>query len=151
LNLIEKVFQSGQQKLQSILNVIKNCSDEWLLRLNIDKCKSVSYCVKHSIDNSYHIMDRNQLFHLEKVKSMVDLGVRFDSSLTFRDHIAEKNNKAYSVLGVIKRNFIYMDEHTFILLYKSMVRPHVEFTNSVWCPYNIGDLKEIEKIQKRAT
>jgi len=47
-----------------------------------------------------------------------------------------------------------MDEHTFILLYKSMVRPHVEFANSVWCPYKIGvlgDLKEIEKIQKRAT
>jgi len=44
-----------------------------------------------------------------------------------------------------------MDEHTFILLYKSMVRPHVEFANSVWCPYKIGDLNEIEKIQKRAT
>ena len=32
-----------------------------------------------------------------------------------------------------------------------MLRPHVEFSNSVWCPYKIGDLKEIEKIQKRAT
>jgi len=58
---------------------------------------------------------------------MVDLGVRFDSKLTFRDHISEKNNKAFSVLGIIKLNFIYMDEHTFVLLHKSMVRPHVEF------------------------
>jgi len=63
----------------------------------------------------------------------------------------KKINKAYSVLGIIKRNFTYMDERTFILLYKSMVRPDVEFANSVWCPYKIGDLKEIEKIQKRAT
>jgi len=96
-------------------------------------------------------MDRNQLFPLEKVKSMVDLGVRFDSNLTFRDHISEKINKTYSVLGIIKGNFTYMDEDTFILLYKSMVRPHVEFANSVWCAYKIGDLKKIEKIQKRAT
>ena len=44
-----------------------------------------------------------------------------------------------------------MDERTFTLLYKLMVRPHVEFTNSVWCPYKIGDSREIEKIQKRAT
>jgi len=66
-------------------------------------------------------MDRNQLFPLEKVKSMVDHGVRFDNNLTFRDHISEKINEAYSVLGIIKRNFIYMDEHTFTLLYKSMV------------------------------
>jgi len=57
-------------------------------------------------------MDRNQLFPLEKVKSMVDLRVRFDNNLTFRDHISEKINKAYSVLGIIKRNFIYMDERT---------------------------------------
>ena len=35
--------QSDQQKLQTILNMIKHWSDEWLLRLNIDKCKSVSY------------------------------------------------------------------------------------------------------------
>jgi len=96
-------------------------------------------------------MDRNQLFSLEKVESMVDLGVHFDSNLTFSDHMSGKINKAYSVLGIIKRNFIYMDGHTFILLYKFMVRPHVEFENSVWCPYKIGDLKDIEKLQKRDT
>jgi len=43
----------------------------------------------------------------------------------------KKINKAYSVLGIIKRNFIYMDERTFTLFYKSMVCPHVEFANSV--------------------
>jgi len=56
-------------------------------------------------DTGYHIMDRNQLFPPEKVKSMVDLGVRFDSDLTFRYQISEKINKAYSVIGNIKRNF----------------------------------------------
>jgi len=32
-----------------------------------------------------------------------------------------------------------------------MVRPHIEFANSVWCPFKLGDIEEIEKIQKRAT
>jgi len=44
-----------------------------------------------------------------------------------------------------------MDEHTFILLYKVMVRSHIEFANSVWCPYKLGDIKDIEKVQKKAT
>jgi len=48
---------------------------------------------------------------------MVDLGVRFDNNLTFREHMSEKIDKAYSVLAIINRNFIYMDEHTFILPY----------------------------------
>jgi len=44
-----------------------------------------------------------------------------------------------------------MDETTFILLYKSIFHPQVEFANSVWCPFKQGDITEIEKIQKRAT
>jgi len=90
-------------------------------------------------------------YTLKKLNSIDDLRVTFDSNLTFRDHMAQKINKAYSILGIIKRNFIYMDESSFILLYKSMVRPHLEYANSVWCPYKQGDIKELEKIQKRAT
>jgi len=51
---------------------------------------SVSYYLKTPIETHYHIKEKDQLFPLEKVKSRVDLGVRFDSKLTFRDHISEK-------------------------------------------------------------
>ena len=44
-----------------------------------------------------------------------------------------------------------MDMHTFALLYKSLVRTHVEHAVSVWRPYKKGVIEEIEKIQKRAT
>ena len=40
---------------------------------------------------------------------------------------------------------------TFILLYKALVRPHVEYANSVWSPYKKSDIEAIEKIQKRAS
>jgi len=46
-------------------------------------------------------------------------------------------------VGVDETTFI-----SFIVLYKSMVRPHLEYANSVWCPYKMGDIKEIEKVQK---
>jgi len=36
-----------------------------------------------------------------------------------------------------------------VVVYKLMVCPHVEFANSVWCPFKIGDMKQIEKIQTR--
>jgi len=41
-----------------------------------------------------------------------------------------------------------MDEHTFIVLYKAMVCPHVEFANSLWCPFKLDDIKEIENNPK---
>jgi len=34
---------------------------------------------------------------------------------------------------------------------KAMVRPHLEYSNSVWCPFKKGDIENIEKVQKRAT
>jgi len=77
--------------------------------------------------------------------SINDLGVTFDNNLSFKDHISQNINKAYSILGIIKRNFIYMDDSG------SMVRPHLDYANSVWCPYKLGDIKEIEKVRKRAT
>jgi len=88
---------------------------------------------------------------LEKVVSIKDLRVIFDSRLNFWNHMQNKINMAYSMIGIIKRNFINMDMHTFALLYKSFVRTHVEHAVSVWCPYKKGDIEEIEKIQKRAT
>jgi len=63
----------------------------------------------------------------------------------------DKVNKVYSILGVIKSNFIYLDKGTFVLLYKAMVSPHVEYANSLWSPYTKGDIAVIEKVLKKAT
>jgi len=52
-----------------------------------------------------------------------DLEVIVDSKLSFPDHITEKVNKAYSILGIIKRNFQHVDKDAFVLL---------------WSPYVIG-------------
>ena len=55
------------------------------------------------------------------------------------------------MIGLIKRNFIHMDSRTFVMLYKAVVRPHVEYANSIWSPCKKGDIEAIEKVQKRAT
>jgi len=55
------------------------------------------------------------------------------------------------LLGIIKRNFIYLDEDAFIILYKSLVRSYLEYANSVWNPHRLGLIKDLEKVQMRAT
>ena len=39
----------------------------------------------------------------------------------------------------------------FIPLYKALVRSHLEYGNSVWCPYKMKYIDSIEKVQRRAT
>jgi len=133
--------------LQNDLNKLKIWADNWLVNLNIVKCKTVSY--GRNIDNSYHYCVNKT--ELENIQSIKDLGITFDSHLKFGIHINEKINKAYSVLGVIKRNFTYLDKDSFLIIYKSMVRSHLEYANCVWSPSTVHDKKNVEKVQMRAT
>ena len=51
---------------------------------------------------------------------MKDLGVIFDSELNFVQHCKEKINTAYSYLGIIKRNLIYLDAFVMLSINQSM-------------------------------
>ena len=53
---------------------------------------------------------------------------------------------------MIKRNFVDRSKETILLLYKSLVRPHLEYCCQVWSPHYSKDIKLInEGVQRRAT
>jgi len=54
------------------------------------------------------------------------------------------------VLSQISRAFSYRDRTTFIRLYKSYVRPHLEFSSPAWRPWLQKDIQLLEKVQMRA-
>jgi len=55
------------------------------------------------------------------------------------------------MLGLIKRNFQDKSKETVMPLYKSLVRPHLEFCCQVWSPYLSKDINLTEGVQRRAT
>jgi len=50
-----------------------------------------------------------------------------------------------------RRNFQHIGPAAFVLIYKHLVRSHLEYNNSVWAPYRKLDIDKLEKVQKRAT
>ncbi|XP_069142206.1 uncharacterized protein [Argopecten irradians] len=88
---------------------------------------------------------------LDNITSEKDIGVTVDEDLNFRTHIQLGVNKANSILGLIKRTVTFLDEKMFKLLFKALVRPHLEYASSVWSPYMIKDIELIENVQQRAT
>jgi len=44
-----------------------------------------------------------------------------------------------------------MDKECFTILYKSFVRPHMEFAIQVWSPYLKSDIECLERVKRRAT
>jgi len=64
--------------LQQEINNIKGWADQWLLKLNISKCKSASFTTKYVVNTKYHIIHNSVCHEMEKVDSYKDLGVTFD-------------------------------------------------------------------------
>ena len=65
-------------------------------------------------------------------------------------HIQESVGRARAVLGQITRCFHFRDKAVFLRLYKQFVRPHLEFSSSVWSPWSVLDIQSIESVQKKA-
>ena len=82
------------------------------------------------------MIQQDWIIELDREDYIKDLGVIFDENLDFGGmNTAERINKAYSMLWLIKRNFKDVGREAFLLLYKHLVRSHLEYCNSVWAPY----------------
>ena len=89
------------------------------------------------------------IYEVEREK---DLGIIFQNNLSlFNEHINMAANKANKITGLIKRSFSFLDKHAFLTLYKSLIRSHVDYGNSIWFPVLKKDMRIIENTQRRAT
>ncbi|XP_005097745.1 FAD-dependent oxidoreductase domain-containing protein 2 [Aplysia californica] len=88
---------------------------------------------------------------LESVTLEKDLGVTIDCDLKFSKHVSIQVNKANNLLALILRGFTMLDKVSLPTLYKSIIRPHLEYGNVVWHPTLKGDEEQLEKVQRRAT
>ena len=68
-------------------------------------------------------------------------------SKTYRD----TSEKSQPKLGIIRRTLSYIDKEMYLILYKSLVRPHIEHGSNVWSVIYKKGAKQIENVQRRAT
>ena len=88
---------------------------------------------------------------LEDVKEEKDLGVLIDQELKFHRQTAAAVKKASMSLGILKKTFAFIDEKNFPLLFKPLVRSHLEYGNVIWGPFFKGDSQDVERVQRRGT
>ena len=111
--------------VQDDLSRIDNWSDIWQIRINYKKCNHMHLGKEQEFSTYFMTTKINQ------VSEQKDLGVIIDNKLKFIPHIQAMIKKANRNLGIIKRTFSYLDKTVLLNLYKSIVRPHLEYASTV--------------------
>lgn len=134
------------EKIQRNIDNLYEWSQKWLLKFHPDKCKVMKIGKNHQ-EFTYKMGD----VPLGETSEEKDLGIVTDSGITFRQHIAMKISKANQVVGMIRRSFHHLDTKMFSNLFKSRVRPVIEYGSSIWQPHLKCEIINIENVQRRAT
>ena len=120
------VNTATEHKLQMDLQKLGEWSKKWQLPFNGTKCKVVHFGY-HNLKQIYHLNGHAlESSHIEK-----DLGVIIDYTLNFQDHTAKAAKKANQVLGIMKKSYNTTDKMTICTLYKAIVRPQLEYGNTI--------------------
>ena len=100
------------------------------MKFNVGK-----YAVMHIGHNNIkgnYTMSNQQLPVTEQQR---DLGVVISKDLKWQQQTEKGCKTANRVLGFIARNFKYKNIEMILILYKSLVRPHLEHAVQFWSPH----------------
>jgi len=137
--------------LQSDIDRLQAWASRMQMLFHPDKC--VTMHLGRNIPHHEYTMQKQDgtPYTLKTVDKEKDLGVLIDHKLTFSQHIQAQVNKASRTLGALKHTYSAISKESFLLLYKSLVRPHLEYASVVWSPSLKRDKDAIERVQRRAT
>jgi len=132
--------------LQDDLNKLHMWSTKWGLEFNTNKCKVVHFGRKRM---NYDFMING--ITLEYVSEYKDLGILVDQKLKFRNHIGKITARAQRSLGLIKSTFASRRKEVLLPLYKTLIRPVLDYGAQLWSPRFKMDINAIEGLQRRLT
>ena len=139
--------QSSISLNQSDLDRLAAWCSKWRMRFNSDKCFLLHY-VPQNNSRFYPIytIEGKELTRKEKLS---DLGVLIEGNLKFHGQVAKACKKATSQINTIRRSFKSRNPKFLETMYKTHVRPHLEYCVQLWNPVHVGDIAEMERIQNR--
>ena len=139
-------LDSDRDALQQDLDRLYEWSQQWQMQFNIDKC-SVIHLGHKNKQYDYKLGGSD----LKKSIKERDLGVIVDSSMKFSEQCSTAIKSANSTLGIIRRHINSRKKNIILKLYKTLVRPKLEYCVQAWCPYLKKDIENVERVQHRAT
>ena len=89
--------------------------------------------------------------NLASSPSVKHIDMLLDSRLNLNEHVQSKTNKCYKIIGLIKKLSIHLPRKALLKIYKSFVRPNLDYDDIIFDKLNNESFKSrIESIQEKA-
>ncbi len=145
---------TSQIDLMLTLRLELTVVSEWFkankLTLNVAKTKLVVFGSRHKLANAPNL---NLTINNEKIEQVTEFkywGVFLDDKLTFDKHVEYIHGKAVKKMGIVHKARNFLDRSTSVLLYKSLVLPHLDYCDTVYSCTSAANLDKLQKIQNGA-
>ena len=143
---VAKVVETEEDAkgMQRIVDELSRWAKKWEMQFNADKCKVMHHgnrnpCATYTMDG----------VELGVTKEERDLGIRVTDTMKPTRQCAVAAKSANFALSQLQRSFHFRRKRDLVPLFKTFVRPKLEFGVAAWSPWTEADTKELEKVQER--
>jgi hypothetical protein len=168
INDITKVIKNSYIKIfaddSKLIKAIKSLSDRDLMQMDLQsvitwasdnkmelnklKFQLLQHGRKNELKLPYKIDENNKVEKSDKVK---DLGVTMSEDISFNKHITNIVNDGKRTGGWTLRLINSRDPETVLLIYKTYVRPKLEYASPLWSPHLVKNIIQLESVQRTIT
>ena len=152
ISATDRDVDTATTKVQAALDELHEWAETWGMQVSETKTKSILFTTHRDEVNAkrrLHLCLGDSV--LEQVEEVSILGVKFDTQLTFRQHIEATKTKADRRIGAMKAlagTRWGCRENTLRKLYKSFVRPVILYGSSTYIPFASNTNRE--KVERSA-
>ena len=142
----------GVHQCQDDIDKLVRTSESWGLLLNVEKCAVLRFAPRNSIIQTSGVSPfcvNNEYINFSESHS--DLGVTVDRTLRFHFHISKNVAIAGGITSNLLSSTLCRSAEFLINIYTTQVRPKMEYSACLWNTGYVGDLRLLERIQRRWT
>ena len=140
--------KTDHEQLQEDLDISLRWAEENNMELNKNKFQLMQFGKEENLKEPYTI---NESTILEKEKDIKDLGVYISEDVSWRRQLTESVKKGRKYMWWILRSFKSRSAEVIIQLYQAYVLPRLEYGSILWSPYLVGEIAQLEAIQRTVT
>lgn len=134
-------------KLQRDVDRLGEWSVENGMKINPSKSKAICFTrARTKVPLNYYLLDTL----VPEASSCKYLGIILRSDLSWADQVNFTVKKAWKALHFIMRILRKGTSNTKSLAYTTLVRPILEYGAACWDPYREGQIREIDRVQRKA-